>query len=177
MTGLILSIISLAISSSTTFPDDSVYRTMVPKWIQACDKWVDHQRPKGRNLVYYQVFCLVYLAKRTNYIRKRPFWNETGSLIQEAIIDGLHRDPPVTDSPYLTEMKRRIWAVMRELDLQNAFEYGLPTILHTLESTTAAPANLDCPRGEGIQCLGDVMGVLEDLVVAEGVGYMGAGRE
>ena len=58
-------------------------------------------------------------------------------------MDGLHRDPPVTDSPYVGEMKRRIWAVMRELDLQNAFDYGLPTILQTLEASTAAPANLD----------------------------------
>lgn len=142
-TALVLSIISLAISSSTIFPDDSVYRIMVPKWIHACDKWIDQQRPKGRNLVYYQVSCLVYLAKRMNSVRRRPFWNETGSLIQEAIMDGLHRAPSATDSPYVAEMKRRIWAVMRELDLQNAFEYGLPTILHTLKSTTAAPANLD----------------------------------
>ncbi|CAF9939650.1 MAG: hypothetical protein ALECFALPRED_008206 [Alectoria fallacina] len=40
-------------------------------------------------------------------------------------------------------MKRRIWAVLRELDLQIAFEYGLPTLLHNIESNVAAPANLD----------------------------------
>lgn len=77
-------------------------------------------------------------------IRKKGFWKETGSLIQNATIDGLHCDPsPTVDSPYMREMKRRIWAVLRELDLQNAFEYGLPTLLHKIDSKIAAPANLD----------------------------------
>ena len=77
-------------------------------------------------------------------IRKKRFWKETGSLIQNAIIDGLHCDPsPTVDSLYMREMKRRIWAILRELDLQNAFEYGLPNLLHNIDSNVAAPANLD----------------------------------
>jgi hypothetical protein len=40
-------------------------------------------------------------------------------------------------------MKWRIWAVLRELDLQSSFEFGLPTILHNMDSNIAAPANID----------------------------------
>jgi hypothetical protein len=65
-------------------------------------------------------------------------------VIQNALTDGLHCEPPRTaDSSYMREMKRRIWAVLRELDLQNSFEYGLPTLLHNIDDNVAAPANLD----------------------------------
>ena len=40
-------------------------------------------------------------------------------------------------------MRRRIWAVLRELDLQSSFECGLPTLLHNIDDNVAAPANLD----------------------------------
>ncbi|KAH8906635.1 hypothetical protein BR93DRAFT_626166 [Coniochaeta sp. PMI_546] len=78
-----------------------------------------------------------------NGIRKKRYWNETGALVQEAVMDGLHRDPPCTDSPYRKEMKRRIWSTLRELDLQNSFEHGLPTLLHCLDSDVEAPANVE----------------------------------
>jgi hypothetical protein len=126
--------------STTTGPP--VYQNMPPRWISACEDWLAHQGSKARNLVFYQVCCLVYLAKRMNGINKKNFWLETGSLMQKAVLDGLHLHSP-SDSPYLRQMKRRIWTVMRELDLQNSFEYQLPTLLHNLDSDVAAPANLN----------------------------------
>ena len=148
MTALVLSMISISPCASISCGDStsipSTYRTMPVQWISECDEWLRQQGSKHRKLVHYQVSCLVYLAKRVHMIRKKWFWKETGSLIQDAIIDGLHCDPsPTVDSAYVREMKRRIWAVLRELDLQNAFAYGLPTLLHNLDSDVAAPANLD----------------------------------
>ena len=61
----------------------------------------------------------------------------------EAITDGLHFDPLEADSPYMREMKRRLWTVIRELDLQSTFEYCLPSLLHNIDPDVAAPANLD----------------------------------
>lgn len=119
------------------------YKRTVPTWINACERWLRLRSSKSRDLVYYQISCLVYLAKRMNGIKKKRFWNETGALIQEAVMDGLHRDPPSTDSPYSKEMQRRIWSTLRELDLQNSFEHGLPTLLHCLDSDVAAPANVE----------------------------------
>ncbi|KAI1077896.1 hypothetical protein F5B20DRAFT_571901 [Whalleya microplaca] len=148
MTALILAMMSISTCASSSSSDftyiASVHRAMPPKWISACEEWLRQQSSKGRKLVYYQISCLVYLAKRMNSIRKKRFWNETGSLIQNAIMDKLHCDPSSTfDSPYMREIKRRIWAVLRELDLQNTFEYELPTLLHNIDSNVAPPTNLD----------------------------------
>lgn len=144
MTALILAMISISTPLSTD-ASASNYRGMPPKWIAACDSWLAQHPTKGRKLVYYQVACLTYLAKRINMIRKKRFWIETVSLVQNAILDGVHLDEPSSPScsPCVNETKRRIWAVVRELDLQNSFEYELPTLLHNLECKIPAPANID----------------------------------
>lgn len=61
-------------------------------------------------------------------------------------MDRLHCDPDPSSasySPYVGEIKKRIWAVLRELDLQNSFEYKLPTLLHNIESNIPAPVNIN----------------------------------
>ncbi|KAK3318326.1 hypothetical protein B0H66DRAFT_556831 [Apodospora peruviana] len=148
-TALILSMISVA-TCALTGPSDtasiaSEYRAVAPSWICACNRWIIGQPEsfQGRKLVYYQVSSLVYLARRMNSIGRKRFWNETGSLIQDAILDKLLMKPPSTDSSYTREMKRRTWAVLRELDLQNSFEFQLPTLLHSLESDASTPLNVD----------------------------------
>lgn len=144
MTALILAMISISTTISTA-ASTSKYRSMPPKWIAACDAWLAQHATKGRKLVYYQVACLVYLAKRTNMIRKKRFWIETGSIVQNAVLDGLHLEEPNSPaySPCIKETKRRVWAVVRELDLQNSFEYELPTLLHNLECKIPAPVDID----------------------------------
>ena len=77
-------------------------------------------------------------------VAKKTYWRQTGFLMQNAIIDGLHCDPSVNvDSPYRIEMKRRLWATICEVDLQNAFQFGLPTLLHNIDTDIGPPANLD----------------------------------
>ncbi|TVY15012.1 Transcription factor lepE [Lachnellula arida] len=147
MIALVLSMLSISACTSVSLNETSTpstYGTMPAQWISACDEWLRQQSSKNRKLVHYQISCLTYLAKRMNMIRKKSWWKETGALMQNAITDGLHRDPsPTIDSPYMREMKRRIWAVLRELDLQNAFEFGLPTLLHNVDSNISAPSNID----------------------------------
>jgi hypothetical protein len=76
-------------------------------------------------------------------IKKKTWWKDTAALIQDAIMDGLHCDSSPADSHYIREMNRRIWYTIRELDLQNSFEYGIPTLLHTIESNVVAPLNIN----------------------------------
>ncbi|KAI0146001.1 hypothetical protein F4776DRAFT_608912 [Hypoxylon sp. NC0597] len=148
MTTLVLAMISISpcvtADSADTTSIAIKYRAKSEHWISACEGWLKEQSLKQRKLVYYQISCLVYIAKRVNMIGKKRWWKETSSLIQDAIIDGLHCDPSsATNTPFMVEMKRRIWAVLRELDLQNAFECGLPTLLHNIDSDVAPPANID----------------------------------
>ena len=149
ITALVLAILAISACASNSSGDhtsiECKFRTIPVPWILACEQWLSRQSLKHRRLAHYQVSCLVYLAKRMNMINKKRYWIETGSnLIQSAIIDGLPCDAhSVTDGPFTREMKRRIWHTVRELDLQNAYEYGLPTLLHNIESIVEAPANID----------------------------------
>ncbi|KAM0450537.1 hypothetical protein ACHAO4_006517 [Trichoderma viride] len=146
MAAMILSM--LAVSTSATpqiagsSPIPAVYRHMSEQWIAAVDDWLRLQSSKHRKLVHYQVSCLIYIARRMHMVNKKRFWKDTGSLIQDAITDGLHRNPPLTDTLFIREMKKRIWFTVRELELQNSFECSLLTLLHNIECDVEAPVNL-----------------------------------
>lgn len=150
MAALVLAMLSVSTSVSSGRPGAAPvaarYVRMPALWIAACDGWVRQQSPKHRTLVHYEVRCLVYMAKRINNMGKKWFWRDTGALVHDAVLDGLHCDPrsaTTTDNPFAAEMKRRLWCVLRELHLQTSFECGLPTLLHSLEADVDAPANLD----------------------------------
>ncbi|OTB20461.1 hypothetical protein K445DRAFT_324453 [Daldinia sp. EC12] len=148
MAALILAMISIATCATTRSAEATSiptrYHAMCARWIYACEEWLKQQSPKRRKIVYYQISCLVYIAKRVAMIGKKRWWKETSSLIQDAVTDGLHCNlSSSTDTPYTREMRRRIWATLRELDLQNAFEYGCPTLLHNINSDISPPINAD----------------------------------
>ncbi|KAG9696105.1 hypothetical protein KCU95_g1350, partial [Aureobasidium melanogenum] len=139
---LILSI--MAVSASAP-PIGEQYQDMASRWDVSVDEWLRQQSPKRYELIHYQVLCLSYLAKRMNQIHKKLFWTESSNLLQRAILDEL----PYTDSVsrsedvFRVEMRRRIWHVIRELELQNSYEFGLPTLLHNIDCNLGAPANIE----------------------------------
>ncbi len=119
---------------------------MAEKWIAASEDWSQSQSQKHRRLIHYQIACMNYLAKRVNTVKKKRFWKGAGSLVQEAIAVGLHRDPGHIHervSIYNQEMRRRIWSTIQEFDMQASFDHGLPTLLTTLHFDTDPPRNLD----------------------------------
>ncbi|KAI2625435.1 hypothetical protein GGS26DRAFT_201694 [Hypomontagnella submonticulosa] len=116
------------------------------KWIRACDEWHGRQSQKHRKLVHYQIACLLYLAKRVNLVKKKRFWTTSGTLIRDGLSVGLHQDPDhVTAkiSPYMAEMRRRLWATMVEFDVQASFDQGLPTLLSSVHNDAVAPKNIE----------------------------------
>ncbi|KAH6607117.1 zn2 cys6 dna-binding [Trichoderma cornu-damae] len=143
---MMLSMMAVSISAPVHLvgpsPIPAAYRNMAEQWISSIDDWLRLQSSKHRKLVHYRVACLVYMARRMNMVNKKRFWKDTGSMIQDAIMDGLHRNPPATDAFFVRETKKRIWHTVRELELQNSFECGLPTLLHSIESNVEAPLNL-----------------------------------
>ncbi|KAH8647781.1 hypothetical protein BX600DRAFT_443126 [Xylariales sp. PMI_506] len=148
MTALVLTMISISHCAPTHFSDVTAvnvkYRIVQEQWIEACDDWLRRQGTKHRKLIHYQIACLSYFAKRAHSVRKKRYWNDASSMIHDAIIDNLNLDASsMSDTPYIREIKRRIWCVLKEADLQNAFEYGLPTLLHCIDTDVAPPANVD----------------------------------
>lgn len=141
-TALVLSMITISASMSSL---EANRRNDSARWLMACEDWSKRQSPKRHRLIHYQIACLVYLAKRMNMIHKKRFWSESALLVQRAMIDGLHDDTLLSrdDSTFATEMRRRIWFTIRELDLQNSYEHGLPTLLHNIDSPVPPPSNMD----------------------------------
>lgn len=137
-TALVLSMLSLA---ATAMPRVEYSRLRID-WITATETWLHSHGMKHRRVIHYQIWCLLYIAKRLNNVQKKRFWTDTGSLVQHAVVYGLHRTT-MGDSVYSAEMKRRLWHTIRELDLASCFEFGLPSLLFGIGSESAIPHPTD----------------------------------
>ncbi|KAE8829100.1 hypothetical protein PTNB73_05771 [Pyrenophora teres f. teres] len=68
----------------------------------------------------------------------------TGIIVRLAMRMGLHRDPgPYTDmSVFQGEMRRRVWAAVRSIDLLFSAQAGLPPIVRPRDTNTEIPRNI-----------------------------------
>ncbi|OTB04572.1 hypothetical protein M426DRAFT_320688 [Hypoxylon sp. CI-4A] len=150
-TALVLSMIAVSCcldmqSSSKFVGVKSSSFQLAERWIGACDEWHQRQSQKHRQLVHYQIACLLYLAKRVNTIKKKRFWTTSGTLVRDGLTVGLHQDPEhvvAQISPYMAEMRRRLWATMVEFEMQASFDQGLPTLLSSIHNDADAPRNVE----------------------------------
>ncbi|PLB50711.1 putative C6 transcription factor [Aspergillus steynii IBT 23096] len=71
-------------------------------------------------------------------------WVLVGVITRLAMRMGYHRDskmfPNIT--PFQGEMRRRVWAFVRQADLLFSFQVGLPSMIRPLDSDTELPRNL-----------------------------------
>ncbi|KAJ5475276.1 hypothetical protein N7539_008342, partial [Penicillium diatomitis] len=71
-------------------------------------------------------------------------WVLAGVIARLAMRMGYHRDsksfPNVT--PFQGEMRRRVWAFVRQADLLFSFQVGMPSMLRTTDTDTELPRNL-----------------------------------
>ncbi|KAF2499032.1 hypothetical protein BU16DRAFT_503030 [Lophium mytilinum] len=127
--------------------DSSSGREEAGAWIEAAESWLARQSRKQLTLPFFQVQCLLILAKRINSIKVKQDWVNTGDLIRCGMSAGLHRDPvllnPKKTDEFTKEMRRRIWATMMELELQASLEKGMQTCLTSLDFDCPAPANAE----------------------------------
>lgn len=71
-------------------------------------------------------------------------WFVMGIIIRLAMRMGYHRDSKshLSISPYDGEMRRRVWAIIFQLDTLMSFQLGLPSMIPSDYCDTAAPRNL-----------------------------------
>ncbi|KAF5650113.1 uncharacterized protein FTJAE_678 [Fusarium tjaetaba] len=71
-------------------------------------------------------------------------WLVQGIIVQLALSQGYHRDPSNFPSitPFSGEMRRRVWAVIVQLDLRLSSQMALPCVLKSQQYDTAEPRNL-----------------------------------
>lgn len=71
-------------------------------------------------------------------------WLLLGLIVQLGLSLGYHRDPRHFPhlSPFVGEMRRRVWAAMVQMDLRLSSQMGLPRLLKSQQCDTAEPQNL-----------------------------------
>ncbi|RYP65658.1 hypothetical protein DL771_008210 [Monosporascus sp. 5C6A] len=71
-------------------------------------------------------------------------WILLGTIVQLAMHMGYHRDPKHFKgiSPFASEMRKRVWATIVELDLGISVQMGLPRLIKQWQTDTKEPSNL-----------------------------------
>jgi len=71
-------------------------------------------------------------------------WVLVGNIIQIAIHMGYHRDAKHFPNifPFAGEMRRRVWAMIIQIDFSISTQLGLPRLVRESQSDTAEPRNL-----------------------------------
>jgi hypothetical protein len=116
------------------------------EWIQAVVSWLKLLTNRARlSWDILQIECLLLLAQQAIGHEGDFSWPAAGSVVRNAILIGLHRDPSHyrTISPYWKEMRRRLWATIVELDLQAALSLGAPVSISQNEYDCQPPSNLE----------------------------------
>jgi hypothetical protein len=67
-----------------------------------------------------------------------------GGVVRTALRMGFHRDPShfPNITPFECEMRRRVWAFVKQMDYLSSFSLGLPAIVRTTDSDTKNPLNV-----------------------------------
>ncbi|RKK07379.1 hypothetical protein BFJ65_g17583 [Fusarium oxysporum f. sp. cepae] len=71
-------------------------------------------------------------------------WLVQGIIVQLALSQGYHREPHnfPSISPFAGEMRRRVWAIIVQMDLRLSSQMALPSVLKLQQYDTAEPRNL-----------------------------------
>jgi hypothetical protein len=96
-------------------------------------------------MVYIGVVRFIYgtLYEERN-ISDTTLFDMVGSFVRRAVRLGLYRDPAHFSniSLFQGEMRRRLWAFIRQIDLLSSFNLGLPSIVRVDDADTKDPLNI-----------------------------------
>jgi hypothetical protein len=117
----------------------------IRRWIYAAQWWVSGPFEKERESIEgLQVHYLLLLCRQAYAMDKESNWMAAGTLLRQAIHQGLHRDPsnfpaiPAFDA----EIRRRIWAAILEINVQFSLDAAMPPLMTPEDYDTRPPANL-----------------------------------
>ncbi|KAI1208646.1 fungal-specific transcription factor domain-containing protein [Annulohypoxylon truncatum] len=89
---------------------------------------------------------VLYFAKEYIVCRDADMgvWILLSTIVQIAMHTGYHRDPKhfTGMSPFVGEMRRRVWKTLVELDLSISAQMGLPRLIKEEQTDTEEPRNL-----------------------------------
>ena len=124
--------------------NEKSFMQMCHGWIEAVTTWLGVMTNHAQlRLDIIQIKCLLLLAKQGAAWEGDLTSLDAGSLIREAILMGLHRDPSNFPhlSPYWIEMRKRLWLTIIELELQVSLYNGVPLAISWDEFDCPPPSN------------------------------------
>ncbi|KAJ5757469.1 uncharacterized protein N7511_006163 [Penicillium nucicola] len=145
---LFIVILLLVMSIGINFRDIEIINESVPPpvylWVQTAQSWLSTARSKELATISgLQAQCLLILSLQLNKGKSHGIWIAQGTLLRTAIHMGLHRDPShFPDMPfYHSEMRRRLWSTILEMDLQSSMDIGM--IPSSYKFDTLPPSNIN----------------------------------
>ena len=125
----------------------SIAREDAVRYIFACQSWLDRHSRKHMTMAFFQLHCLLLVAKRVNSHKIKQTWTDAERTVSIAVAAGFHRDPSTIAGAKVNafdqEMRRRLWLTIVELDLLTSLERGMPAAASTFFFDTAPPRNID----------------------------------
>ncbi|GAB7347948.1 hypothetical protein MBLNU459_g5458t2 [Dothideomycetes sp. NU459] len=113
--------------------------------VNTCEDWLWKQSRKHVDMIYFQTHYVLLLAKQINSIKLKRAWMETGNLLRLAAASGMHRNTNLLQkkiSAFDSEMRRRFWALVVEMDIQASFDRGMTATASDFVSDCGLPSNL-----------------------------------
>lgn len=126
---------------------DSCLRSLASHCIAAAKSWLTSPNEKSRlNIPSLMAHCLFILANQAHPEGDEMVWIHVGSLLRYAMRLGLHRDPSRIStglSYFEIEWRRRLWAVILDLQVQSSLESGGPPLISWQDFDCQPPSNID----------------------------------
>ncbi|KAL4784738.1 hypothetical protein BJX76DRAFT_326284 [Aspergillus varians] len=122
------------------------FMEMCHSWMEAVAEWLGVMTGHAQLcLDVVQVKCLLLLSQQATAWQGDLAGLAAGSLVREALLMGLHRDPSnfAHISPYWAEMRKRLWFTIVELELQASLYNGIPLAISWDEFDCPLPSNID----------------------------------
>ncbi|KAF5017886.1 hypothetical protein F66182_10154 [Fusarium sp. NRRL 66182] len=139
--------LQLCMAIGATMHDDIFsLRSASMQWVHEVQIWLMMPPEKRRmTIAGIQIMCMLFLAKACCAVGHDLTWVSMGTLVRQAMYMGLHRDPKHLGdmSVYRSEIRRRLWATIIELNLQSSYDAGGSPLLSPKHYDTRPPANIN----------------------------------
>ncbi|KAL5115110.1 hypothetical protein ACEQ8H_007025 [Pleosporales sp. CAS-2024a] len=139
--------LKLVLAIGTVFYDEYCsMRTEATRWIYEAQTWLSSPDAKSKlGIEHMQTSILCLLAREFADVGSELVWISAGALLREAMYIGLHKDPCSLPRMnfYQTEMRRRIWNTILELNLQFSLISGGACLISLEDFNTEPPGNYD----------------------------------
>ncbi|KAH8660284.1 hypothetical protein BX600DRAFT_467509 [Xylariales sp. PMI_506] len=138
--------LQLCLAIGACFYDDTFsLRKEATQWVYEARAWLLLSEKSQSTIWGLQIMCLLHIARQTCGIEASASWISIGSLVNAAMLMGVHLDPYSLPRMSIleAEMSRRLWATILELVLESSSTAGTAPLISVEDFDCQPPSNLD----------------------------------